>query len=47
MTDQIKDLDKIMDKIKNDPITQQIKENIDRIREKNAERKQLKQIIVI
>ena len=38
MTDQIKDFDKIMEKIKNDPITRQIKENIDRIREKNREK---------
>ena len=38
MTDQIIDLDKLVDKFKNDPITQQIKEKIDRIRERNAER---------
>ena len=35
MTEQIKDLDKIMEKIKNDPIIQQIKENTKLIRERN------------
>ena len=35
MTEQINE---IMEKIKNDPIIQQIKEKIDRIRERNAER---------
>ena len=35
MTEQIKDLDKIMEKIKNDPIIQQIKEKIKLIRERN------------
>jgi hypothetical protein len=38
------DLDKLMEKFKNDPITQQIKEQIERIRERNAQRKQLKGI---
>ena len=38
MTDQIKDLDKIMEKIKHDPIIQQIKEKIERLKEKNREK---------
>ena len=38
MTEQIKDLDKIMEKIKNDPIIQQIKEKVMLIRERNAEK---------
>ena len=39
MTEQLKDLDKIMEKIQNDPIIQQIKEKIKLIRDRNAERK--------
>ena len=35
MTEQLKDLDKIMEKIQNDPIIQQIKEKIKLIRERN------------
>ena len=35
MTEQIKDLDKIMEKIKNDPIIKHIKEKIDSIRDKH------------
>ena len=35
MTDQIKDIDKIMEEIKQDPILQQIKEKIRLIRERN------------
>ena len=35
MTDQIKDIDKIMEEIKQDPIIQQIKENIRLIRERS------------
>jgi hypothetical protein len=38
MTDQIKDIDKIMEDIKKDAILQQIKEKIRLIRERNAER---------
>ena len=41
MAEQIKGLDKIMEKAKNDPTIQQIKENIDRIRERHAQRKHL------
>jgi hypothetical protein len=35
MTEQINDLDEIMEKIKNDPIIQHIKEKIKLIRERN------------
>jgi hypothetical protein len=35
MTEQLKDLDKIMEKIQNDPIIQQIKDKIKLIRERN------------
>ena len=35
MTGQLKDLDKIMEEIKKDPILQQIKEKIKLIRERN------------
>jgi len=35
MAEQLKDLDKIMEKIQNDPIIQQIKEKIKLIRERN------------
>ena len=35
MTDQIKDIDKIMEEIEKDPISQQIKEKIRLIRERN------------
>ena len=38
MTDQIKDIDKIMEEIKKDPILQQMKDKIRLIRERNAER---------
>ena len=39
MTDRIKDIDKIMEEIKKDPILQQIKEKIRLIRERNINKK--------